>query len=67
MSARPLSPQQVQDFQRDGYLFVPTLLDAEETEFAPYDAIVLGLGRSAKENAQTPHDIVASLDRPQQR
>jgi CheY-like chemotaxis protein len=35
--------------------------NADAAEFAPYDAIVLGLGRSAKENAQTLSDVAASL------
>lgn len=31
MSARPLSPSQIDAFHRDGYVFVPGLLDPEET------------------------------------
>jgi len=31
MSNQPLSPAQVETFERDGYLFVESLLDAEET------------------------------------
>ena len=53
------------DAIRDGVTSVTAIArlaaNADETEFAPYDAIVIGLGRSAKENAQTLSDIVVPL------
>jgi len=32
MNTQPLTVEQVEQFQRDGYLFVENLLDAEETK-----------------------------------
>jgi HAMP domain-containing protein/signal transduction histidine kinase/CheY-like chemotaxis protein len=53
------------DAIRDGVTSVTAIArlaaNADAAEFAPYDAVVLGLGRSAKENAQTLADVAASL------
>ena len=43
MSSEPLTPEQIEQFHRDGYLIVESMFDAEEMEL---------LKRSAKEDRE---------------
>ncbi|MGI6852199.1 HAMP domain-containing protein [Mesorhizobium sp. 1B3] len=53
------------DAIRDGITAVTALAhvaaNSDDTEFPAYDAVILGFGRSARENAQTLDDILAHL------